>query len=158
MFPQLLSVAMTDLHSDVVKAAKSNILSATEKADDRLRNVALGAVARAGDILLPLKDQEPFDLIYELVWKELTYLVPRLIRFVGTYLISPFRTRPTSVVVKPHQPILATANPTIFRTSSRQLSSTFTTFAYSKPKLLVFCVARGRSFQVLEEGFRWRHF
>lgn len=62
-----MSVAMTDLHDEVVQAAKSNVLSATEKADDRVRDVAMGAVARSGDILLPLKDEEPFDLIYESV-------------------------------------------------------------------------------------------
>ena len=66
-FPQLLGVAMTDLHDAVVKAAKSNVLSATEKADERVRSVALEAVAVAGDVLLPLKGQEPFDLIYESV-------------------------------------------------------------------------------------------
>ena len=64
-FPQLSGVAMTDLHDAVVKAAKSNVLSATEKADDRVRGVAVGAFAKAGDVLLPLKGQKPFDLIYE---------------------------------------------------------------------------------------------
>lgn len=44
---------MTDLHSDVVQIAKSNVLSATEKADDRVRQVAMEAVARSGDVLLP---------------------------------------------------------------------------------------------------------
>lgn len=66
-FPQLSGVAMTGLHDGVFKAAKSNVLSATGKADERVRGAALEAVAVAGDIQLPLKDQEPFDLIYELV-------------------------------------------------------------------------------------------
>ena len=56
---------MTDLHEEVVNTAKKNVLSATEKADNGLRSVAIGAIARAGDVLLPLKGQEPFDLIYE---------------------------------------------------------------------------------------------
>jgi hypothetical protein len=56
---------MADLHDDVVKTARSNVLSATEKADERVRDVAVRAVARSGDMLWPLKDQEPFDLIYE---------------------------------------------------------------------------------------------
>ncbi|MCJ1247109.1 hypothetical protein MMC30_004320 [Trapelia coarctata] len=64
-FPQLSGVAMTDLHNAVVKAAKSNVLSATEKADERVRTVAREAVAVAGDVLLPLKGQESFDVIYE---------------------------------------------------------------------------------------------
>jgi hypothetical protein len=56
---------MTDLHEDVVAAAKANVLAATEKADDEIRAVASSAIARAGDVLNPLKDEKPFDLIYE---------------------------------------------------------------------------------------------
>jgi len=44
-----------------------NVLPATEKADERVRGVAREAVAVAGDILLPLKGQKPFNLIYEFV-------------------------------------------------------------------------------------------
>ena len=58
---------MTDLHEEVVDTAKANLLSATEKADQRLREVAAAAITRVGDVLLPLKGQEPFDLIYESV-------------------------------------------------------------------------------------------
>ena len=64
-FPQLCGVAMTDLHQEVVDTAKANLLNATEKADRRVREVAMAAVARPGDVLVPLKGQEPFDLIYE---------------------------------------------------------------------------------------------
>ena len=56
---------MTDLHQEVVDIAKANLLNATEKADRRVREVAMAAVARPGDVLVPLKGQEPFDLIYE---------------------------------------------------------------------------------------------
>lgn len=56
---------MTDLHEEVVNIAKKNVLSATEKADNGLKSIAIGALARTGDVLLPLKGQEPFDLIYE---------------------------------------------------------------------------------------------
>jgi hypothetical protein len=64
---------MTDLHDEVVKAAKSNVLSATEKADDRVRGIAVGTVAGVGDVLLPLKGQKPFDLIYESVQHIISY-------------------------------------------------------------------------------------
>ena len=64
-FPNLREVAMTDMHEEVVSVAKANILSATEKADDHVRNTALHAVAKAGDVLLPLMGQGGFDLIYE---------------------------------------------------------------------------------------------
>ena len=64
-FPQLTEVAMTDMHNEVVNVAKTNVLSATEKADDEVRTVALAAVAKAGDVLLPLKGHGVFDLIYE---------------------------------------------------------------------------------------------
>jgi hypothetical protein len=67
IFPQLVGVAMTDLHDEVVQVARSNVLSATEKADVRVREVAMKTIARSGDVLLPLKNQERFDLIYELV-------------------------------------------------------------------------------------------
>ena len=56
---------MTDLHQEVVETAKANLLNATERADQKVRDVALAAVARPGDVLVPLKGQEPFDLIYE---------------------------------------------------------------------------------------------
>ncbi|KAF2819835.1 hypothetical protein CC86DRAFT_412757 [Ophiobolus disseminans] len=65
IFPAIEAVAMTDLHDSVVAAAKANVLAATEKADDEIRAVAASAIARAGDVLVPLKGQEPFDLIYE---------------------------------------------------------------------------------------------
>ena len=65
VFPQLRSVAMTDLHEEVIDIAKKNILSATENADHGLRSVAVTAIAESGDVLLPLKGQEPFDIIYE---------------------------------------------------------------------------------------------
>ncbi|KAF2009734.1 hypothetical protein BU24DRAFT_358557 [Aaosphaeria arxii CBS 175.79] len=65
IFPQIEAVALTDLHEDVVAAAKSNVLASTEKSDDAIRAVASTAVARAGDVLVPLKGEKPFDLIYE---------------------------------------------------------------------------------------------
>ena len=58
---------MTDLHEEVVDTAKANVLSATEKADRSPREVAVAAIIRAGNVLLPLEGQKPFDLIYELV-------------------------------------------------------------------------------------------
>ena len=58
---------MTDMHEEVIKTAKSNVLSATEKAQGSIRRVALQAAAKAGDLLLPLEGEEPFDLIYESV-------------------------------------------------------------------------------------------
>ena len=58
---------MTDIHEEVVKIAKNNVLSATEKAKDTVKDVAERAVAEAGDLLLPLENEEPFDLIYESV-------------------------------------------------------------------------------------------
>ena len=67
IFPELSYVAMTDLHSDVLKHARNNVLSATEKADSQVRNVGTSMMTRAGDVLNPLKDEQPFDLIYEYV-------------------------------------------------------------------------------------------
>lgn len=64
-FPSLENVALTDMHEEVVNVAKSNVLSATEKADKNTWSIAMRAVARAGDILTPLKGEEPYDLIYE---------------------------------------------------------------------------------------------
>ena len=58
---------MTDIHEEVVKIAKKNVLSATEKAKDSVKGVAEGAVAEVGGLLLPLENEEPFDLIYESV-------------------------------------------------------------------------------------------
>lgn len=60
-------MAITDIHEEVVKTAKSNLLSATEKGNDSIRCVAERAAAKVGDLLLPLEDEEPFDIIYELV-------------------------------------------------------------------------------------------
>ena len=65
VFPELEAVALTDLHEDVVATAKSNALGATEKSEDSIRNIAETAVARAGDVLIPLKGEKPYDLIYE---------------------------------------------------------------------------------------------
>ena len=65
MFPELTGIAMTDLHSDVVQHAKRNVITATEKADTRLQELATSIVARAGDVTVPLKGEQPFDLIYE---------------------------------------------------------------------------------------------
>ena len=65
VFPKLSGVAMTDLHNDVVEHAKNNVLAATEKADDRVRELATSLTARAGDVLNPLRGERPFDLIYE---------------------------------------------------------------------------------------------
>jgi len=64
-FPGLEGIAMTDLHDSVVNTAKENVLSATEKSEDIIRNVARCLYAAAGDITVPLKGQDPFDLIYE---------------------------------------------------------------------------------------------
>ena len=67
VFPKLSSVVMTDILEEVVKVAKSNLLSATEKANDRVRQIASLAVTKVGDLLLPLEGEGAFDLIYELV-------------------------------------------------------------------------------------------
>jgi hypothetical protein len=66
-FPELEFAAMTDLHEAVVDTAKRNVLNATEKSDDRIRDVAKQLFTAAGDVVVPLKGQEPFDLIYECV-------------------------------------------------------------------------------------------
>ena len=66
-FPELSSLAMTDIHEEVVMTAKSNLLSATEKARHPVRCVAERATAKIGDLLLPLEGEGPFDLIYESV-------------------------------------------------------------------------------------------
>ncbi|KAE8133790.1 hypothetical protein BDV38DRAFT_274004 [Aspergillus pseudotamarii] len=63
-FPDLEFGAMTDLHTSVVSAAKRNVLNATDNYAP-CRAVAKGIYAAAGDLLLPLRDQEAFDLIYE---------------------------------------------------------------------------------------------
>lgn len=65
-FPDLEFGAMTDLHHSVVNAAKRNVLAATENSAS-CRAVAESIYASAGDLLLPLRDQEAFDLIYEYV-------------------------------------------------------------------------------------------
>ena len=67
IFPELSYVAMTDLHSDVLEHARNNVLSAVEKANSQVRNVGTGLITRAGDVLSPLKGEQPFDLIYEYV-------------------------------------------------------------------------------------------
>jgi hypothetical protein len=64
-FPSLSSVTLTDMHEEVVRAAKSNVLSATEKAGEKTWAIAQRTLARAGDILLPLRGERAFDLIYE---------------------------------------------------------------------------------------------
>lgn len=84
-FPQLSHVAMTDLHQEVVETAKANVLSSTEKADHNVRQVALAAVAVAGDMLVPLEGQAPFDLIYE---------YPNLHVFLSNVLMIPTRNLP----------------------------------------------------------------
>jgi methylase of polypeptide subunit release factors len=66
-FPKLASVALTDLHAEVVKVAKLNVLSATKGAKKSVRTTAEQTVARAGDLLWPLKGEKQFDLIYESV-------------------------------------------------------------------------------------------
>ncbi|PYI10995.1 hypothetical protein BO78DRAFT_359406 [Aspergillus sclerotiicarbonarius CBS 121057] len=65
VFPHLDSIAMTDLHDEVVTKAKANVLSATDNADDRVKSVAKETVHLSGNSLVPLRGQEPFDLIYE---------------------------------------------------------------------------------------------
>ncbi|RAL00771.1 uncharacterized protein BO80DRAFT_475284 [Aspergillus ibericus CBS 121593] len=65
VFPHLHSIAMTDLHDEVVTKAKANVLSATDKADDRIKSVAKDAVGLSGECLVPLRGQAPFGLIYE---------------------------------------------------------------------------------------------
>lgn len=65
-FPDLKFGAMTDLHQSVVNAAKRNVLAATDKSAS-CRPVAKSIYASAGDLLLPLRGQEAFDLIYEYV-------------------------------------------------------------------------------------------
>ncbi|KFY93014.1 hypothetical protein V500_03958 [Pseudogymnoascus sp. VKM F-4518 (FW-2643)] len=64
-FPALDSVALTDMHDEVVNIAKLNVLSATERSEWSIRDIAQRSVARAGDLLLPLRGEEQFDLIYE---------------------------------------------------------------------------------------------
>ena len=56
---------MTDLHDEVVQHARRNVSAAIEKADDSVRAVVSHLVARAGDLLDPLRREEPYDLIYE---------------------------------------------------------------------------------------------
>ena len=73
---------MTDIHDEVVKIAKTNVLSATKKAKDSVKGVAERAVAEAGDLLLPLENEEPFDLIYESV-QEILSLFPFYPRLTG---------------------------------------------------------------------------
>ena len=67
---------MTDIHEDVVKVAKRNVLSATEKAKDSLKGVAERATAKVGDVLLPLVGEEPFVLIYKSVKKSRLCFLP----------------------------------------------------------------------------------
>lgn len=66
-FPELESVAMTDLHQSVVDVAKRNVLGAITKSSPEA-NMASRIFASAGDLISPLKGQEPFDLIYEYVF------------------------------------------------------------------------------------------
>ena len=67
-FFELTGLAMTDIYEEAVMTAKANILSATEKTrHPPLRCLAEGATARAGNLVLPLTGEEPFDLIYESV-------------------------------------------------------------------------------------------
>ncbi|KAF7592446.1 hypothetical protein BBP40_000227 [Aspergillus hancockii] len=63
-FSDLEFGAMTDLHQSVVNAAKRNVMDATEDYAP-CHTVAKSIYASAGDLLLPLRDQEAFDLIYE---------------------------------------------------------------------------------------------
>ncbi|RAH53495.1 hypothetical protein BO85DRAFT_381528 [Aspergillus piperis CBS 112811] len=65
VFPHLHSIVMTDLHDEVVDKAKINLMSATENVDGQVRAVAGDATGLSGHSLVPLKDQVPFDLIYE---------------------------------------------------------------------------------------------
>ena len=58
---------MTDVLEELAMIAKSNLLSATEKANDRVRQIASLNLTKAGDLLSPLEGEEPFDLIYESV-------------------------------------------------------------------------------------------
>lgn len=94
---------MTDMHEEVIKTAKSNILSATEKAQGSIRRVALQAAAKAGDLLLPLEGEEPFDLIYESVEQiTLIFCAYRSLPAAGTSQISRFlMIRVTFATVKP---------------------------------------------------------
>ena len=71
IFSDLSGLVMTDIHEEVVMTAKANILSATEKARHPVRSLAERAMAKAGDPLLSLEGEEPFDLIYESVpWNQ----------------------------------------------------------------------------------------
>lgn len=65
-FPDLEFGAMTDLHESVVSAAKRNVLTAIDESSPH-RAVAKSIYSSAGDLLVPLRGQEPFDLIYEYV-------------------------------------------------------------------------------------------
>ena len=155
-FPQLMGVAMTDLHNDVVQVAKSNVLSATEKADERVREVATEAVAGSGDVLSPLKDQVPFDIIYELAHQVVHWYLRALTETEGIYRIFPSRTWVTYPVARLQQPMLEIAPRTRFRTSSPRLSWTFIMCACIKPKLSGCSVALAPSFQAWEEGSHWK--
>lgn len=73
-FFEISGVAMTDLFEEVVTTAKSNVVAATEKGSDKTRRVVARAAAKSGDLLLPLKDEEAFDLIYESV-QQIVFLV-----------------------------------------------------------------------------------
>jgi t-SNARE complex subunit (syntaxin) len=53
------------MHDEVVETAKINLLSATQKTDKAVRSIAKCAIAKVGDLMLPLKGESSFDLIYE---------------------------------------------------------------------------------------------
>ena len=113
---------MTDIHEDVVKVAKRNVLSATEKAKDSLKGVAERATAKAEDVLLPLESEEPFDLIYESV-KEIPSPLSAYpsLQVTGIILTSRFLTiSPTLVMAKPRQHMLTTVPRTKSQSSSQR--------------------------------------
>jgi hypothetical protein len=96
---------MTDMHEEVIKTAKSNVVSATEKAQGCIRRVASQAAAKVGDLLLPLKGEESFDLIYESVEQNtLVFCAYWSLPAAGTCQISRFLVICTTfATVKPRQ-------------------------------------------------------
>ena len=128
---------MTDMHEEVTKTAKSNLLAATEKAPDPIRHVALQAAAKAGDLLLPLKGEEPFDLIYESVeHPTLVFYTYWSLPFAGTFQISRFlMVRVIFATVRPRQHMWVTVLRTEFHTGSPQPSWNSTMSACAKRDL-----------------------
>ena len=128
---------MTDMHEEVIKTAKTNVQSATEKAQGSIRRVALQAAAKVGDLLLPLEGEESFDLVYESV-KQITLVFCAYwgLPAAGTCQISRFLViRMTFATVKPRQHMWVTVLRTKSHARSPQPYSNSTMSALSKQDL-----------------------